>query len=500
MRTIVRRLASPGIVTCMFLFSSAAAQQERAPAFAGQFYPAEKAQLEATLRSLFAGAVPSRHFSALQAIVSPHAGYGFSGGVAASAFNQIDPERDYETVFVLAPSHRVPFEGASVYTGRNYRTPLGPVPVNTALASRLQQADPVMRGPQYAHDGEHALEVQLPFLQFRMKKGYTVVPIVMGASRPEICAKVAAVLQPYFTSRNLFVISTDFSHYPSYSDAVAVDHATAQAVISKSPETLIRTLESNEGKRIPNLATSMCGESCVLTLLYLAQKSPGLSFDLLQYKNSGDAASGGKDQVVGYCAIAVSRTDEGRKSAFTLSAEEKRQLLTIARTTLQDHLSEHQTTLPLLAKLLPALKRQCGAFVTLHKHGELRGCIGHFGEDRPLYRVVQEMAIAAATEDYRFPSVTSSELSEIEIEISVLTPLRKVSSIDEIQMGRHGIYIRKGASGGTFLPQVATETGWSKEEFLGHCAQDKAGIGWDGWKDAEISVYEAIIFNEKESR
>jgi len=128
----------------------------------------------------------------------------------------------------------------------------------------------------------------------------------------------------------------------------------------------------------------------------------------------------------------------------------------------------------------------------------LRGCIGRFEPDEPLYRVVQEMAIAAATEDYRFPPVTPQELGELDIEISVLTPLRKISSIDEIQLGRHGIYIKKGGRAGTFLPQVATETGWSKEEFLGYCARDKAGLGWNGWKDADIYVYEALVFSEQE--
>jgi AmmeMemoRadiSam system protein A len=115
----------------------------------------------------------------------------------------------------------------------------------------------------------------------------------------------------------------------------------------------------------------------------------------------------------------------------------------------------------------------------------------------PLFQVVQEMAVAAAVQDYRFQPVQLSEMNDLDIEISVLTPMRKVSSIDEIELGKHGIYIKKGAQGGTFLPQVAKETGWTKEEFLGHCAQDKAGIGWDGWKGAEIFVYEALVFGEQ---
>jgi len=150
------------------------------------------------------------------------------------------------------------------------------------------------------------------------------------------------------------------------------------------------------------------------------------------------------------------------------------------------------------ASLTAAMKTPCGAFVTLNEHDQLRGCIGRFGAQEPLYRVVQEMAAAAATEDYRFPPVQGRELDKLSIEISVLTPMRRISSIDEIQLGKSGIYIKKGDRAGTFLPQVATETGWNKEEFLGHCAEEKAGIGYDGWKDAEIYVYEAVVFSESE--
>jgi AmmeMemoRadiSam system protein A len=139
-----------------------------------------------------------------------------------------------------------------------------------------------------------------------------------------------------------------------------------------------------------------------------------------------------------------------------------------------------------------------GAFVTLKENGELRGCIGRFTSDEPLYKVIQQMAIASSTEDTRFSPVTAKEIDELEIEISVLSPMKKIISIDEIELGRHGIYIKKGYFGGTFLPQVATETGWSREEFLGHCSRDKAGIGWDGWKTADVYIYEACVFSEKD--
>jgi hypothetical protein len=139
---------------------------------------------------------------------------------------------------------------------------------------------------------------------------------------------------------------------------------------------------------------------------------------------------------------------------------------------------------------------KAGAFVTLKEKGELRGCIGRFTSDIPLYKVIQEMAIASSTEDTRFSPVSPAEVDQLEIEISVLSPMKGVYSPDDIILGKHGIYIKKGYFSGTFLPQVATETGWNKEEFLGHCARDKAGIGWDGWKDADLYVYEACIFSE----
>ena len=144
-----------------------------------------------------------------------------------------------------------------------------------------------------------------------------------------------------------------------------------------------------------------------------------------------------------------------------------------------------------------SLKQKNGAFVTLYKKNDLRGCIGRFSIKVPLYEVVQNMAIAAATEDHRFDPVLITELPDIEIEISVLSPMIKINKVDEIVPGKHGIYISKGHASGTFLPQVATKTGWNRDQLLGYCSRDKARIGWDGWKNADVFVYEAKVFNEK---
>jgi hypothetical protein len=185
------------------------------------------------------------------------------------------------------------------------------------------------------------------------------------------------------------------------------------------------------------------------------------------------------------------------RSEFKLSDKDKKDLLAIARNTVEYYVKNHAKPEEDKKNLSSILKTNCGAFVTLKMHGSLRGCIGRFDASEPLYKVVQDMAIASSTQDYRFSPVESNEIPELEIEISVLTPMRRISSINEIELGKHGIYIRKGYRSGTFLPQVAAETGWTREEFLGHCAQDKAGIGWNGWKDAELFVYEALVFGEE---
>lgn len=469
---------------------------DRPPAVAGQFYPGEAEELKNQLKMLFARAVPPKGMKNVLAVIVPHAGYVFSGEVAASGFNQIDPDKNYENIFIIGSSHQVAFDGAAVYTKGNFKMPMGKVKVNTELGKELVKKHSFFTERVDAHQYEHSLEVEIPFLQYRMKRAFQIVPIVIGTHSPQVCAKIAAALKPFFHEKNLFVISTDLSHYPSYEDAKNVDKATLEAIASNSPETLLRTLEANERKRIPRLATSLCGWTSVLSLLYLTAGDPSFTYTIVDYKNSGDSIYGDRVRVVGYGAITVSRKENPNR--FSLSEKDKRDLLAIARKAIHEFVERNKVPHVDANNLSENLKTPCGAFVTLHKKGRLRGCIGRFEPSEPLYRVVEQMAIAAATEDFRFPPVKPSEINDIEIEISVLTPLRKIKSIDEIELGKHGIYIKKGARAGTFLPQVATETGWSKEEFLGHCAQDKAGLGWNGWKEADIYVYEALVFGEKD--
>ncbi|MDI6766981.1 MAG: AmmeMemoRadiSam system protein B [Bacteroidota bacterium] len=486
------------ILTAVSVVTSCLSQQkdiDRQPAVAGQFYPSNPDELRSTLKGLFSKAIPSKNLTDIIGIISPHAGYVFSGVVAASAFNQVDPSKIYENIFILASSHYIGFEGASIYDQGDYITPLGKVKVNKQLVEQLIKKYDFFSNRTDAHAREHSLEVQLPFLQYVLKKDFQIIPIVIGTQNSETCRKIAGALKHYLNPNNLFVISTDYSHYPTYDDAVKVDKVTADAIVSNSPEKLLAAMNANELKGISNLSTSLCGWTSVLTLLYMTQGSENISFTPIQYKNSGDSKYGEKARVVGYNAIAISLKE--KKAQFSLSEKDKKDLLAIARNTVAQYVKERKVPDVDATKLSDNIKTHCGAFVTLHKHGELRGCIGRFEPTEPLYKVVQQMAVAASTEDYRFQSVKSNEIKDLDIEISVLTPMKKINSIDEIELGKHGIYIKKGNRGGTFLPQVAKETGWTREEFLGHCAQDKAGIGWDGWKDADIFIYEALVFSEK---
>lgn len=489
----------------IFFFTACNSQESdlvhRDPAVAGAFYSKNADKLKENLKDLFREAEKRKITKSVQAIIVPHAGYVYSGIVAASGFNQVDPQATYDNIFVIGSSHRTSFKGASIYHTGNYITPFGEAEVNTRLGKQLVDENDVLHHYRDAHLFEHSLEVQIPFIQYHFKEASPIIPIVIGSQDVETPQKLAEVLLPYFNEKNLFVISSDFSHYPDYEDAYYVDSLTLKSILMGDPKEFAYTLGSNDQKNIHNLATSCCGWTSVLTLLNLIEFSENMELEHIVYKNSGDVEMGDKKRVVGYHAIAVYKGDKktgevAPASEFNLTEAEKEDLLKLARKTVEEHVNTRKVSRLSSEDFSDQVHAECGAFVTLHKHGNLRGCIGRFTTNQPLYQVVQDMAIAASTEDYRFPPVSTEEVQELEIEISVLTPMQKIESINEIELGKHGIYIKKGFRSGTFLPQVATETGWTLDEYLGHCARDKAGIGWEGWKDADIFVYKAYVFSE----
>ena len=457
---------------------------------ANRFYTGDARELSQEVDSFLTLHRDQAIYDHVAALIVPHAGYYFSGNVAAAAYMTLDPEHQYKRIFLLGPSHHEWLDGASVNTEADYyATPLGQVKVDRETALQLTEADSVFGYHPAAHAQEHCLEVQLPFLQRRLGEVPPIVPIIISTNDYRKLKRMAEVLKPYLTDENLFIVSSDFSHYPGYEDACEVDARTGKAIETGDAERLIATLQANarSGKR--NLVTSACGEFPIITLLLLLDGQYEAKH--LMYQNSGDIDDHDHSRVVGYHAFAFLHKQD---SGFTLTDADKQMLKEIALQSIRDSLSGKPFAQLALGPENEHLLQKCGAFVSLHKHGRLRGCIGHFGEDYPLHEIVAQMARAAAFEDPRFQPVGREELQDIDIEISVLTPMRRIHSLDEFQLHRHGIYIRKGWRSGTFLPQVADEVNWTKEEFVGHCSQDKAGLGWDGWRDAELYVYEAIVF------
>ena len=459
---------------------------------AGRFYESDARLLSHEVDSLLARHAQRSDDEDVAALIVPHAGYYFSGNVAASAYARLNPEKKYKRIFLLGPSHHEWLDGASVNGEVDYyATPLGDVKVDRETARQLIKTDSVFSYQPKAHNREHCLEVQLPFLQRHLGEVPPIVPIIISTNDFSKLKRMAEVLKPWFTEENLFIISSDFSHYPSYEDAYEVDTKTGEAVASGDVEQFIAVIEANarSGKR--NLATSACGEFPIITLMLMLNGQYQVKH--IMYQNSGDIGDHDHSRVVGYHSFAFIRNGQTRTNTeFTLSYEEKQMLKKIAYTSIKDSLNGKPISMFNVQSSI--LNQKCGAFVSLHKQGRLRGCIGHFGEDVPLHEIVAEMARAAAFEDPRFPPVHREELGDIDIEISVLTPMRRIQSLDDFQLHKHGIYIRKGYRSGTFLPQVADEVNWTKEEFVGHCSQDKAGLGWNGWRDAELYVYEAIVF------
>ena len=489
------------LLAVMSIFSDTNAQNSlpvRKAAVAGQFYSGDAEELEKYFEKEFNQITIAPSNKKVRAIIVPHAGYIYSGRTAAWGFSTLREKNNYKTVFILGSSHVAAFDGATVFHGSAFETPLGVAEIDTEITASLQQNN-IFKFPQQYQVEDHVIEVEIPFLQYILEPEFKIVPITIGTKSGYALNKITEALKPYFTEDNLFVISTDLSHYPSYSDAVKADSTVVQSILSGNPKTFDAVVRSTENSGIKNYVTAICGYSAVYVLMSLVGNNQEFTYEKLKYSNSGDV-SGDFNRVVGYAAIAVRerelKEDEEKTNTFFISENDKKVMFNIVRNSIESKLSGVPWQLPDL--LSEMLNKKCGVFVTLHLNEKLRGCIGTFRQDRELARNIQEMAIAAAFNDPRFEPLTKEEYKSIELEISVLTPMQKINSVEEIELGKHGIYIKRGNMSGTFLPQVATETGWSLEEFLGHCSRDKAGIGWEGWKnkETEIYIYEAIILNE----
>ena len=484
----------------------------RQSAVAGQFYPADPEELRTEIDTYLRNAeadmpeMPGKP----RMLVLPHAGYVFSGRVAAYGFAALEGHR-YDTAVVVAVSHRASFDAIHVYDGEGYATPLGTVAIDLGKVAQLKKFSTRFENVAAAESGEHSVEVMVPFLQQALGGSFTLVPIILSGDNEGDIEILAAALEGIVDENTIVIASSDLTHYPSYQDSVIADDRTVEAIMSGNPDTLASTIREMEGENISNIDTFACGELAIRTIMTLAHSLDINSVTTLNMANSGDVDEGSEDRVVGYAAVAFSKeptgvdltdtevehADIGFTGDEVLSADARREALGIAYATLNSFVEDGAE--PNFEPASTELYVPLGAFVTLLKNGGLRGCIGLFETDEPLWKVLRDMTVAAASEDNRFDPVTAAELEDITIEISVLSPMKRIlDPLTEIEIGRHGVYVKKNGRAGTYLPQVATDNNWDLETFMDSLCGQKAGIGSDSWKDgtAEVYTYTAQVFGE----
>lgn len=447
----------------------------RTAVVAGSWYPSDKADLEASIKKYFSNVNKAELNGTIRALIVPHAGYSFSGQIAAAAFRQLDDI--YDAVILLGPSHYYPLTQASISDVTHYQTPLGEVKLSKKVKDLLKE-DVIKTVPE-ADAKEHSLEIELPFLQERLTN-FEIIPIIVGEIDSEVFKEI---LLKYIDDKTLVVVSVDLSHYHPYDEAKQLDYYSIDRILSL------------DDKEIFN--AEIDAPWAVSTLLKIAKTKKWKPY-LLYYANSGDV-TGDKERVVGYAAMAF----VGEQEKEQLTKEEQEFLLKLVRNTLEEYLKKGKKPDVDETRLTPTLKKVQGCFTTLTKNHNLRGCIGHILPQEELYKCVMDNAISAAVNDIRFNPVTYDELKDIKVEISVLTvPQRLEFSsgkdlLNKLRPMVDGVVLKQGTHQSTYLPQVWANFN-SKEEFLPSLCQ-KGGMPLDCWKDTntEVFTYQAFVFEEE---
>lgn len=439
----------------------------RPPAVAGSFYPQAPAALRQQILSLL-GEAPAADLPGLKVALVPHAGYVYSGATAARLYASLFKQRQrIRRVILLGPAHRVALAGMAVPAARHWASPLGLSPVDQALAQQLA-AEGLVLVDDAPHAAEHALEVQLPFLQTVLLPGTPILPVVVGQADP---ARVAALIERCWGgAETLFILSTDLSHYLPYMEAAAMDQATVAHLLA---------LDGGlNGKQA-------CGAFPLNGLMAVAARR-GLQSRLIDQRNSGDTA-GSKDRVVGYAAIAY-------QEPLAALGEV---LLRLARGMIEARFGAPAPAVP----DLPALHQPAACFVTLTKAGRLRGCIGSLQAHRKLVEDVIHNAQAAAFNDPRFSPLLADELASLRVEVSLLSapaPMvfqSEAEALAALRPGVDGLILTDGVHRSTYLPQV-----WGQlpkpEDFLA-ALKEKAGLPRDYWSESlSLQRYTALKWQE----
>ncbi len=477
------------LVSCnLCLVTQSFSKDIKQPNVAGTFYPDNPKELATMIDNFLASVNPKAQEGPIFSLIVPHAGYGFSGEVAAFGYKLIK-DKPYKTVIIIGTSHHYGFSGVSVYTEGYFGTPLGDLEIDNEFTEKLLNKDSEIYFEPKAFEKEHSVEVQLPFLQ-KVLSGFKIVPIVTGDCSLATCRKLASVIKEAIGERKdvLVVASTDMYHGYDYDEADIVDNVTLSYLKNMDAEGLYYGLR--DGK------LQLCGGFGTVALLILAKELGHNKLEVLKHTNSANV-TGQKVKGIWTVGYSSSVIDNPGGENNMLNKAQRKKLLELARNSIETYLKAGKKLE--VTEQDPILLKEMGAFVTLTEDGDLRGCIGSLIGDKPLYVTIRDMAVEAATTDPRFPPLSLPELKNVHIEISVLSPMERVDSAEKIELGKHGVLIRRGFRSGVFLPQVATETGWSKEEFLSNLCAHKAGLAANAWKDkaTEIYIFTAEIFSEE---
>jgi hypothetical protein len=468
------------------------------------FYPGAADTLAAEVERLVAAAAPTEVAQAPKLLVVPHAGYIYSGPIAAQAYALLARWRaQVRRVVLLGPAHRLAIRGLALPSVSAFETPLGRVELDRAALAQLRGLAQVSVNDA-VHAKEHSIEVQVPFAQ-KLFPNAAIVAAVVATENPRVAERFGKALAKALTGRQaLIVASTDLSHYPPWRDANTADRRTLEAMATLDADRL-RTATSAADPNSSRLATCACGEGAVLAAIAAAKAMGATRGQVVSYANSGDVPAGDPERVVGYGAVAFTGGQAGADTSVLVpasasvqalppTAADKKRMLALARETIRRYLDTQ--TVPLPRGFSPALDRPQGVFVTLKKRGELRGCIGQMQPDRPLRVLTGSMALAAAFEDPRFNKVRANELKDLEIEISVLTPFKEVPGPSAIVVGRDGVLLQKDRRSAVFLPQVAVEEHWTREEMLDNLCV-KGGLPEACWRTgAKFWTFQADVFKE----
>jgi len=478
-------------------------RRARPAAVAGSWYPNDPVKLTALLDGLLAPSSPPElgGGAPVRALIVPHAGYRFSGAGAAAGYKLLAGQPICRVV-LLGPAHRGNFTGLSIPDVTHYSTPLGDIPLDINVVTRMRN-HPLVTADPSAHSREHSIEMQLPLLQRVLGTGWSLVPILVGRIDRDSRARAAEMLRLHADEQTLFVVSSDFTHYgPNYGyQPFSADHKVAER-IRELDMGAMKHIEARDADGFASYrdetGITACGFGPVSILLDVL--GPQAKAKMVRYYTSGEVLGDYRNSV-SYLTVAfrAERALSASGAADDLSAAQMKLLHRLAVRAVAQSVAagadiDNPESLVADLELAPDLERTRAAFVTLRKYGALRGCMGHITPLDALYRSVIITAVNAALHDGRFEPVTSDELSELTVEVSVLSTTSLIPSFKQFEVGKQGVILRKGSRRAFFLPEVAAERGWSREETL-TVLSNKAGLAPNAWRSgASFEVFTSQIY------